>query len=786
MTRPLIRRFGLLLCLAMMACETDPSVSVDEPHEAAQLHFLIADQRLELLQALPSPWVDLDVQNASIETQAKDADLHWEMRSSSGAMLASGDVADPRALRVEGGMMGPTGPLVQLGGSGTVRVLVPDVPGMIQFFDVSGGVLAEHAYQPIRGSEIQGADLNAGKTDFDRDSDVIGSPELVHGSDESTGRFNVLIVPDGFVMDELPAFRDAVSALVERFVTIEPYRSNAETINVWRQDIRSQESGIAAFGEERDTAFRVEFGNGVDRIERCIVPSATWSSTTAANLTWLRERTTADVVVIIANSPNVGGCAQPNNQLLVQTLHAGAADQARTLAHELGHALFGLGDEYEEPGFACGGGILTGLGRNITRDLNSIPWLSRVDASTPIPTPLSSEADVVGAFAGAGGCEGDVWRPMQQCAMRVLTDPFCDVCASIIEAAFRRRQLDLREIEVVNRAGFGIIAGCSPLSAPDCSPLTDIADGESAVLKIRDGQFILYGLADGLRWNSSVFPESRRVVIYDNPSNPLVELVEAMGDAGVDASYDAGSDAGPGSTGPETYANNTSLDIPDDEPAGVRSDIAVELEGAVTSVRVSVDIAHTYRGDLEVFVEKDGRRVMLSAREGGGSDDLVRMFDVDGFSDQNAVGTWTLGVSDHAAADTGTLRGWSIELTTEAGSTLRTSTFERDSLIIIPDAQPFVIGRDTIEVPESGVVAGIRLRVDLTHESYSDLRLSLTHGGVSVDLAIDRESGDFVRTYALTDFDGQDMSGTWTLSIEDTVMGGEGTVNSWALDIMRL
>jgi subtilisin-like proprotein convertase family protein len=111
------------------------------------------------------------------------------------------------------------------------------------------------------------------------------------------------------------------------------------------------------------------------------------------------------------------------------------------------------------------------------------------------------------------------------------------------------------------------------------------------------------------------------------------------------------------------YENTTPFPIPDNEPTGIRSEITVPDGGTIMALSVTASITHTYRGDLRVVLVRDGREVVLHDREGGGEDDLSQTWSVDDFNGDDGAGTWTLSVSDHAGADTGTLESWSIEIT---------------------------------------------------------------------------------------------------------------------------
>jgi hypothetical protein len=103
------------------------------------------------------------------------------------------------------------------------------------------------------------------------------------------------------------------------------------------------------------------------------------------------------------------------------------------------------------------------------------------------------------------------------------------------------------------------------------------------------------------------------------------------------------------------------LRIPDNNPTGIRSSITSEKAGPVQKVLVTVDITHTYIGDLTVkLVAPNGAEVILSNRAGGGADDIKKTFEVP-MAVADGAGEWTLVVIDSANSDTGTLNAWSLK-----------------------------------------------------------------------------------------------------------------------------
>lgn len=110
--------------------------------------------------------------------------------------------------------------------------------------------------------------------------------------------------------------------------------------------------------------------------------------------------------------------------------------------------------------------------------------------------------------------------------------------------------------------------------------------------------------------------------------------------------------------------------IPDNDLNGIVSTIQVNEKGVIDSVEaVSVDISHTYRGDLFVsLVSPDNTVIPLHEGEGDGEDDLVETYDSSNkpalkqFEGKSVQGKWKLRVVDKWADDTGTLNKWGLKI----------------------------------------------------------------------------------------------------------------------------
>jgi subtilisin-like proprotein convertase family protein len=144
-----------------------------------------------------------------------------------------------------------------------------------------------------------------------------------------------------------------------------------------------------------------------------------------------------------------------------------------------------------------------------------------------------------------------------------------------------------------------------------------------------------------------------------------------------------------GTGGTQTHVStDVPVTIPDETL--ITSNLTVAgRSGAITDVNVTLDITHTFTGDLQVtLIAPDGTRIVLSQNRGGSGNDFSgTIFDdeattpigsgVAPFSgsfrpDQllslldgkNANGQWQLEIDDQAAQDVGVLNSWSLTIAT--------------------------------------------------------------------------------------------------------------------------
>ena len=230
-----------------------------------------------------------------------------------------------------------------------------------------------------------------------------------------------------------------------------------------------------------------------------------------------------------------------------------------------------------------------------------------------------------------------------------------------------------------------------------------------------------------------------------------------------------------------TFESTTVLDIPDNDDEGITSTITVNEAITIGSLKVAVEIDHSYIGDLLVVLEKDGIIIPLHERVGGGADDLHETFEVTEMANLSAQGTWTLSVSDRASRDLGQLKRWSLMISNTPAAA-PTEFAASDLPISIPDDDDAGI-LSTLNVTDAGNIDTAKVKLALTHTYVGDLTVTLSHGGASQVLH-SREGGssdDLNKTFTTTAFNGGPLAGDWTLSVTDEAGLDLGTLDSWSL-----
>ncbi|MFF3315030.1 S8 family serine peptidase [Streptomyces sp. NPDC003035] len=108
------------------------------------------------------------------------------------------------------------------------------------------------------------------------------------------------------------------------------------------------------------------------------------------------------------------------------------------------------------------------------------------------------------------------------------------------------------------------------------------------------------------------------------------------------------------------FENLTDVTVGDNTTVESPITVSGVTGNAPATLKVGVDIKHTYIGDLKVdLVAPDGTVYTLHNRTGSGTDNIAQTYTVNA-SAEVANGVWKLRVNDNAAQDTGRIDAWNL------------------------------------------------------------------------------------------------------------------------------
>jgi subtilisin-like proprotein convertase family protein/subtilisin family serine protease len=249
----------------------------------------------------------------------------------------------------------------------------------------------------------------------------------------------------------------------------------------------------------------------------------------------------------------------------------------------------------------------------------------------------------------------------------------------------------------------------------------------------------------------------------------------------------------------ETFrkASTPELAIPDNRPAGVRDTIRFTDVAAISSVKVTVDITHTYIGDLRVTLTgPQGTSIVLHEQNGGNAENIRRTFDpmqtpaLSALVGRSLQGDWTLHIQDLAAADVGRLNRWELEIEGQPDALVE---LEDAPGAVIPDDDETGIER-TFTATSAGWVKDVEVTVEILHTYIGDLVVELL-SPAGTNVALHNRAGgpadNLFKTYAqattprLQDLRGEAVQGAWRLKVSDREAEDIGKLKRWALKIVR-
>lgn len=247
---------------------------------------------------------------------------------------------------------------------------------------------------------------------------------------------DVAFVAEGYTESEMEKFYDDCAVATEAILAHEPFASLKDRFNFVAVASPSQESGVSSPGQGlwRSTAVDSHFDTFYS--ERYL---------TTLHLKQLHNLLAGvpyEHIIILANTEQYGGGGIYNSYTLTAAHHA---LYRPVVVHEFGHSFGGLADEYyyDDQYETMYPSDTEPWEQNITT-LKDFPskWQDMLEEGTPIPTvPSGREEDLytkVGVYEGAGYQSKGVYRPTQECRMKINESPvFCPVCCRAIDRLVR-------------------------------------------------------------------------------------------------------------------------------------------------------------------------------------------------------------------------------------------------------------------------------------------------------------------------------------------------------------
>jgi M6 family metalloprotease-like protein len=234
--------------------------------------------------------------------------------------------------------------------------------------------------------------------------------------------------------------------------------------------------------------------------------------------------------------------------------------------------------------------------------------------------------------------------------------------------------------------------------------------------------------------------------------------------------------------------------IPENNQLGINDTIDIPEVVTISSIKVGIDVTHTYRGDLNATLTTPwGTVIELHPKgRGGNANDLKQTYDetslpaLSTLRGRSAQGMWTLMVRDLAPGDTGRLNNWSLELSTAVAGVTPIELKESPGTKI-PDAPSGGIVR-SLATASAATIGSVEVSVDISHTWIGDLRVSVRSPSGTEAVLHDGSGGsadNVVRTYTtanappLAALAGQPAGGTWQLNVVDRAAQDVGKLNAW-------
>ena len=251
---------------------------------------------------------------------------------------------------------------------------------------------------------------------------------LKSGSPEKC--IDIAVLAEGYQENQMDSFYLDVRKMSEQLFAHEPFKSMKDKFNLVAVASPSIDRGVSLprKNDWRQTALGSHFDTFYS--DRYL---------TTLHLKRMQDLLTGipyEHIIVLVNSATYGGGGIYNQYMLSSIHHKSSLP---VCVHEFGHSFAGLADEYaygdDEPYYHKD---IEPWEQNITTlaDFSS-KWKDMLPEGTPVPTPedstVKTDCKRIGVFEGAGYLNKGVYRPTQDCRMRVNdVKEFCPVCRRAI------------------------------------------------------------------------------------------------------------------------------------------------------------------------------------------------------------------------------------------------------------------------------------------------------------------------------------------------------------------
>lgn len=253
--------------------------------------------------------------------------------------------------------------------------------------------------------------------------------EYLRHPGDSRDKIDVAFVAEGYRDDEMDVFRRDCENSIGALLSHEPFLSMADRFNFIAVCSPSLDSGVSIphEGVWRRTAADSHFDTFYS--DRYL---------TTLHLKRLHDLLAGipyEHIVVLANTDNYGGGGIYNSYLMSAAHHPACR---AVVVHEFGHSFAGLGDEYyyDDQYETLYPADTEPWEPNLTTLVDfASKWADMVPGGVSVPTKPSGKNlyTEVGVYEGGGYQSHGVYRPSQECRMKINEAPdFCPVCQRAI------------------------------------------------------------------------------------------------------------------------------------------------------------------------------------------------------------------------------------------------------------------------------------------------------------------------------------------------------------------